>query len=110
MKAATSPTARKTEEAVCGRPPARMLVLAEEARQPREPAMASAPMTQSPVGDLGPVLQPAHLAHVLLTAHGVDHRAGAEEEEPLKKPWATRWKMPAVQAPTPGLRTCSRAG
>ena len=44
------------------------------------------------------------LAHVLLAADGVNHGAGAEEEQALKKACVIRWKMPAENAPTPQAR------
>ena len=34
-----------------------------------------------PVGVLDFLAQPAHVAHVLLAAHGVNHRAGRKEEQ-----------------------------
>ena len=40
--------------------------------------------------------QPAHPLHVLLVVQGVDHRAGREEQQALKKACMTMWKMPAV--------------
>ena len=30
-------------------------------------------------------VKPAHLAHVLFIGHGVDHRAGAEEQQRLEE-------------------------
>jgi len=45
------------------------------------------------------------VAHVLLTAHGVNDAASREEERSaLKKAWVIRWKMPAPNAPTPQPR------
>ena len=35
----------------------------------------------------------AHLAHVLLVVHRVDHRAGARNSSALKKAWVKRWNI-----------------
>ena len=83
--AAAKPTAQRPAVAADleGRP--QDLVLREEAGSGGIPAMASSRRGSSRWvhGEL--VLQPAHLAHVLLAAHGVDHRAGAEEEAGLEE-------------------------
>src|SRR5665811_1748974 len=40
--------------------------------------------------------QPAHVAHVLLAAHGVDHRARAQEEEALEAVSYTHLTLPTL--------------
>jgi hypothetical protein len=49
------------------------------------PAIATVADEEGPVGLRHVLLEPAHLAHVLLAAAGVDHRARAEEEAGLEE-------------------------
>ena len=69
------------------------------------PAMASVADEHGPVRDRNLVPQPAHLAHVLLAAHGVDHAAGAKEEQRLEEGVRDQVEdRHAVNAPTPQAR------
>ncbi len=61
------------------------LVLGEEARQAGDAGDGQRADEHGPVRDRDLVLRAAHAAHVLLAAHGVDHGAGAEEEQGLEE-------------------------
>ena len=61
-------------------------------------AMAPMSIVQKVMRDL--LAQPAHLAHVLLAAHGVDHRARAEEQQALEE--AVREQVEDAGRPGPG--------
>src|SRR6185312_17515126 len=56
------------------------LVLAEEARERRDSRDGQGTDYVRPEGRRHVLSQAAHLRHVLLAAHGMDHRARAEEE------------------------------
>src|SRR3990170_3552120 len=61
------------------------LVLGEEARQPRDPRNRQGRGEHREERDGNVFPQSPHLPHVLLPREGVDHRAGAEEEERLEE-------------------------
>jgi hypothetical protein len=61
------------------------LVLGEEAGEDRDPGNRQGRSQEGPVGDRHVLLEPAHLADVLLTAAGVDHRSRTEEEAGLEE-------------------------
>ena len=50
-----------------------------------KPAIASTEIKNVDERHRHPLLEPAHLAHVLLVMHGVDHAAGAEEQAGFEK-------------------------
>ena len=63
------------------------------------------------IGDGNLLAQAAHLAHVLLAAHGVDHAARREEEQALEE--RVRHQVENARGDTRPRRrpgTCSRAG
>ena len=49
------------------------------------PVSARVPISIIAIGERNLAPQPAHLAHVLLVVHGVDHRAGAQEQQRLEE-------------------------
>src|SRR5688500_13551972 len=55
------------------------LVLGKEARERRKAGDGEHRDKKRRESDRHPRLEPAHLAHILLVMHGVDHAAGAEE-------------------------------
>jgi hypothetical protein len=61
------------------------LVLREEASQREHAGVGKGTDHHRPVGHFQLPTQAAHLAHVLLAAHGVDHRARAEEQQALEE-------------------------
>src|SRR5438874_13549024 len=61
------------------------LVLRPEARERRERREGAACDQHRPEGHRRLPRQPTHLAHVLLTAEPVDHRAGPEGKERLEE-------------------------
>ena len=61
------------------------LVLGEEAGEAGNAGDGHAADPHGPEGDRDLVLEAAHAPHVLLAAHGVDHGAGAEEEQRLEE-------------------------
>ena len=79
-------------------------VLAEEAGSGGTPAIASDAQTsvQKVMGAY--FLESAHVPHILLAVAGVDHAAGAEEEQRFEKRVRHQCQMPAENAPTPTPR------
>ena len=61
------------------------LVLGPEAGEREDADHGQGADEHRPEGDRHLLAQTAHLAHVLLAAHGVDHRARAEEQQALEE-------------------------
>src|SRR5690348_3457058 len=61
------------------------LILTEEAGQRWNSSDSKCGHGHHPEGDRGLLAQPAHAPHVLFAAHGMDYRAGAQEEQRFEK-------------------------
>src|SRR6202041_2119239 len=60
-------------------------VLAEESRETRDAGNCKSRDEHRPIGGRNFLSQAAHLHHVLLATHGMDHAAGCEEQQPFEK-------------------------
>jgi hypothetical protein len=69
------------------RPPRRLdhHVLGEEAGEGRDAGQRQVADPHQRIGDRDQPPDAAHLAHVLLAGHGVDHRTGAQEQQRLEE-------------------------
>ena len=60
-------------------------ILGKESGERRDPGDGERGDQHSAIGDGDAMAEVSHVAHVLLAAHGVDHRPGAEEQQSLEE-------------------------